>query len=164
MVKNLWECTITHDVSSNVVGSGRYKAVQVQDRSEGYIQHWEKRGNWKWTCRPIKMSAPLTYQGVEVESMTQYHIWHVSYEVVWHVSNKVVRHMSNVSDEFIRHVSNNFLRSRPINLTCVLQLRKTRVLQLRKARVKYDTMSDFPLLPLGTHNCSVHCRIYAVYI
>ncbi len=40
-------------------------------------------------------------------------------------------------------------RSRLTHLTRVLRLRKTRVVRLRKTRVKYDTMSDFPLLPLG---------------
>ncbi len=65
--------------------------------------------------------------------------------------------MSNVSDDrilgtFVRHVSyevvrqTRALRSRPTHLTS----RKTRVIQLRKTRVKYDTMSDFPILPLGT--------------
>ncbi len=46
------------------------------------------------------------------------------------------------------------VRSRPTHLTRVLQstrLRKTRVIRLRKRCVKYDTMSDFPLLPLGTN-------------
>ena len=34
-------------------------------------------------------------------------------------------------------------------MTRVLRSCTTRVLQVRKTRVKHDTMSDFPLLPLG---------------
>ena len=40
-------------------------------------------------------------------------------------------------------------------LTRVLQSRLTRVLQLRKTRVKYDTVSDFPLLALGRSQIDV---------
>ena len=56
-------------------------------------------------------------------------VWHISYEVVWHVSYEVVRHIWHMSYVFDI----------------------TRVIRLRKTRVKYDTMSDFPLLSLGTN-------------
>ncbi len=95
------------------------------------------------------------------------HIWHVSYEVVRHMSYEVVRHMSNVSTDFGRHMSNDFVRHVSYKSTKysvrhvsykvirhvsykVERLRKTRVIRLCKTRVKYATVSDFPLLPLGT--------------
>ncbi len=50
----------------------------------------------------------------------------------------------------LRSRSTRVLRSRLTHFTHVIQLRKTHVLQIRKTHVKYDTMSDFPLLPLGS--------------
>ncbi len=58
------------------------------------------------------------YQGVEGESLTQCHVWHVSNKVVRHVSYKVVRHMSNVSDDFVRHMSYTLLQKKRSMQSC----------------------------------------------
>ncbi len=65
----------------------------------------------------------------------------MSYKVVWHVSYEVMSLRTCVK-----------LWSRLTHLTSVLQLCNTRVVQLRNTCVKSDTMSDFPLLPLGKKN------------
>ncbi len=57
--------------------------------------HWQTLRQWQ------------SFQGVEVESLTQCHInFDTSYKIVRHVSNKVARHVSNEWNYLVRHVSN----------------------------------------------------------
>ncbi len=91
-----------------------------------------------------------SYKGVEVERLTEYHIWDMSYEVVRHVFYKVVRRVSNLSADFVTHVRHMLYDF--VTHMSTMTLCQTFHFHPFVIGIHYDTVSDFPLPPLCNRN------------